>query len=41
LLAKYVESIRLRGGEQDWKTHGYCWIDIAEDAGTFDPLDVV
>ncbi|HUE05142.1 MAG TPA: hypothetical protein VMR62_36680 [Bryobacteraceae bacterium] len=41
LLAKYVESIRLRGGEQGWKTHGYCWIDIAEDGGAFDPLDVV
>jgi hypothetical protein len=41
LLAKYVETIRLRGGEQAWKTHGYCWIDIAEDGGAFDPLDVV
>jgi hypothetical protein len=41
LLAKHVESIRLRGGEQTWKIHGYCWIDIEEDGGAFDPLDVV
>ena len=36
-----MESIRLRGGEQTWKIHGYCWIDIEEDGGAFDPLDVV
>jgi hypothetical protein len=41
ILAKYVESIRLRAGAQGWKTHRYCWIDIAEDSGAFDPLNVV
>lgn len=32
-LAKYFEGIRYIGGEQ----HGFCWIDVEEDGGGFDP----
>jgi hypothetical protein len=31
----------LRGGEQSWKKHGFCWIDIENDGGAFDPSDVI
>jgi hypothetical protein len=41
LLSKYVAMIRLRAGEQAWKTHGFSWIDIEEDGGPYDPSDVV
>ena len=41
LLSKYCEKIRLRGGEQSWKKHGFCWIDIETDGGAFDPSDVI
>jgi hypothetical protein len=41
ILSKYVETILLRGGEQSWKKHGFCWIDIENDGGAFDPSDVI
>jgi hypothetical protein len=41
LLSKYVEAIRLRSGEQSWKTYGFSWIDIEEDGGAFEPSDVI
>ena len=41
LLSKYVQMIRLRAGEQSWKTHGFSWIDIEEDGGAYEPSDVI
>jgi hypothetical protein len=41
LLSKYVETIHLRSGKQSWKEHGFCWIDIENDGGSFDPSNVI
>ena len=41
LLSKYVETIRLRAGEQGWKVHDFSWVDIEEDGGAFDPSVVI
>jgi hypothetical protein len=41
LLSKYVETIRLRAGEQGWKVHGFSWVEIEEDGGAFDPSVVI
>jgi hypothetical protein len=37
----YVAMIRLRGGEQTWKKHGFSWIEVEEDGGSYDPSNVI
>lgn len=41
VLSKYVQSIRLRSGDQSWKKHGFSWIEMEEDGGSYDPSDVI
>jgi len=41
VMSKYVQSLQYRSGTQGWKEHGYCWIDIEEDGGSYDPGVVI
>jgi hypothetical protein len=41
VLSKFIQAIRLRSGEQSWKTYGFSWIDIEEDGGSYDPNEVI
>lgn len=41
VLSRYVEYLRFQSGAQGWKQHGYCWIDIEEQGGAYDPHQVI
>lgn len=41
MLSRYVEYMRFRAATQGWKEHGHCWIDIEEDGGFYDEINVI